>query len=272
MTAIQPGTDSAVVGDAAPVILTPLEYLALSAITVEIKRLGATDEHLEMVQWRGATHGLPFDQWSVKGHPGMPVAAVRLLKPYCTMKWLILEEPPPSRERDDAWHYISLVLGAPIFEIGLRAMEAQQARARKPRGKTEDGSTIGEIIDKLAHAPIHRDLTAKELWPHFFADLEERGLAPQETKAPRDRLGAAYTYEAQVRRKQITFSRFATIVSQFRRQKNPVSPAGDHLAATKAPARRPLPDDRQETRHGARLASKALDRATTSRRPEARSA
>ena len=81
MTAIQPGTDSAVVGDAAPVTLTPLEYLALSPITLEIKRLGATDEHLGMVRWSGATHGVPFDQWSVKGHHGMPVATFRQLKP-----------------------------------------------------------------------------------------------------------------------------------------------------------------------------------------------
>lgn len=135
------------------------------------------------------------------------------------MKWLVLEDPPPSRERDDAWHYITLELAAPIFAIGLRAKEAQQARARKPRGKTEDGSTIREIIGKLALAPIHRDLTANGLRAHFFADLEERRLAPQETKAPRDRLRAAYTYEAQVGRKQIAFGRFATIVPQFRRQR-----------------------------------------------------
>jgi hypothetical protein len=219
MTAIQPGTDSVAVGDTAPVTLTPLEYLAQSPITREIKRLGATDEHLEMVRWSGATEGIPFDQWSVKGHPGMPVGTFRLLKPYCTMKWLILEDPPPSREKNDAWEYITLVISAPIFAIGLRAKEAQKARARKPRGKTEDGSTIGEIIGKLALAPIHRDLTAKGLWAHFFADLEQRGLAPQETEAPRDRLRAAYTYEAQTGRKRIAFSRFATIVSQFRQQK-----------------------------------------------------
>jgi hypothetical protein len=139
-------------------------------------------EHLEMVRWSGATHGVPFDQWSVKGHPGMPVATFRQLKLYRTMKWLILKEPtraagpvslatlfisfltigspsfgggltgwnpPPSRERDDAWQYITLELAAPIVAIGLRAKEAQQARARKPRGTTEDGSTIREIIGKL---------------------------------------------------------------------------------------------------------------------------
>ena len=50
-------------------------------------------EHLEMVRWSGATHGVPFDQWSVKGHPGMPVATFRQLKLYRTMKWLILKEP-----------------------------------------------------------------------------------------------------------------------------------------------------------------------------------
>jgi hypothetical protein len=69
-------------------------------------------------------------------HPGMPVATFRRLKLYCTLKWLILEDPPPSRERDDAWLYITLELvAAPIMKIGLRAKEAQRARARKPRGK-----------------------------------------------------------------------------------------------------------------------------------------
>ena len=94
----------------------------------------------------------------------MPVGTFRRLKLYCTLKWLILVGPPPSRERDDAWQYITLELAAPIFAIRLRAKEAQQARARKPHGKTEDGSTIREIIGKLALAPIHRDLRAKEVW------------------------------------------------------------------------------------------------------------
>jgi hypothetical protein len=58
---------------------------------------------------------------------------------------------------------------APLVEAGLNAKKAQQARARTPRVKLDNGKTIDEIIADLALSREHREETAEELWPHFFA-------------------------------------------------------------------------------------------------------
>jgi hypothetical protein len=58
---------------------------------------------------------------------------------------------------------------APLVEAGLNAKKAQQARAHTPRVKLDNGKTIDEIIADLALSREHREETAEELWPHFFA-------------------------------------------------------------------------------------------------------
>jgi hypothetical protein len=82
--------------------VTPEELLASLPITRELKRLGVTDEQLRTLHFASSGRGYPFDEWPVLGSD-VPADAIPLLKPYCTLKWLLLEDPPPSRDRDDAW-------------------------------------------------------------------------------------------------------------------------------------------------------------------------
>ena len=59
--------------------------------------------------------------------------------------------------------------------------------ASKPRGRvSEDGETIGAIIQGLALSVAHEEENARELWQHFFSELDIRHLDPKEIKNPSD--------------------------------------------------------------------------------------
>lgn len=77
----------------------------------------------------------------------------------------------------------------------------QSEKAKLPRG------IIPEIKEKLVSQ--YPDHTAKELWPHLYAELEERDLDPEENDdAPG---GEWYTYDHKDGRKTIKFTTFANI-------------------------------------------------------------
>src|SRR5579862_8649047 len=113
----------------------PEEYIASHEITLQLKRLGVTDGQLEAIRFRPNPKGRPFDQWSFTWGTGTPLTAITLMKAYCALKWLILENPEHSRDKDDAWHLVSVTVAAPIYRTGIKHKEAQRLRAKKPRGK-----------------------------------------------------------------------------------------------------------------------------------------
>jgi hypothetical protein len=104
-------------------------------------------------------------------------------------------------------------------ELGsLRINKAQRARAKAPRSVTDDGSTIPDIIRALVGRVDFRDLPPKQLWPHFFAELDACGLDPEDVAMPRDPLRSGYVYSSMRGRKQIGFSRFRRLVSEARKK------------------------------------------------------
>jgi len=68
----------------------------------------------------------------------------------------------------------------------------------------------------LALRPELRDETARELWPHLYAELDRMTLNPEETPDPKDPRRDAYAYDYSDSRKTITFGQFANVVSQSR--------------------------------------------------------
>jgi len=104
-----------------------------------------------------------------------------------------------------------------LVEAGLNAKKAQQARARKPRVKLYDGTTINEIIADLALSPEHHDKTAEELWPHFYARLEALGHSPEEILHPSEPRKCAYRYEFAEKQRKISRGRFANVVATARK-------------------------------------------------------
>jgi hypothetical protein len=104
--------------------------------------------------------------------------------------------------------------------VGLRHKETQSNRAKRPRGRiTEDGKTINQIIADLVLRAEHRDETAKELWPHFSAELERYELNPTERPHPTDHKKCAYAYTVDGRPKRISYGQFANVVSRIRKSK-----------------------------------------------------
>jgi len=91
----------------------------------------------------------------------------------------------------------------------LPIFSAQRTRARNPRGVVANGTTIDQIIARLALKPDHRDETAKELWPHFFAELNEYELDPKEYGHPTDFKKSQYEYDFKGNGKRITYGRCA---------------------------------------------------------------
>jgi len=186
-------------------------------ITSLLKALAVTDEQLASVCFRASNQGWPFDDWSVCADGSMPDGAAPYLKLYCTLKWLIIEEPPHSRDKEAAWRSIAEFVAASTFEIGLRAKESQRARAKKPRGKVDDGRAIRDIITGLASKPEYREDKASELWPHLHNTLDELELSPDESGDPADPAKSFYTYDFKGKRKRLTYGRFKNIVSEHRK-------------------------------------------------------
>lgn len=196
---------------------TPSQYLKTHDLTRQLERLGVTEEQLQAMRFRGTNKRWPFEQWSFEWLETTPPKAIPFIKAYCALKWLILENPSYSRDKEDAWRLVNETMAAPIFAIGVRAKVAQSRRAKKPRGKiTSDGKTIDQVIGSLAVKPQYQSDSAKELWPHLRAWLDEEGLNPEEMVDPGDSQKWTYAYDFRDRRKKITFRRFEGIVSRAR--------------------------------------------------------
>jgi hypothetical protein len=155
---------------------SPVEYLAGHELTQELRRQGVTDQQLEAIRFWSNNVGWPFEQWSFTWANGTPETAIPLMKAYCALKWLILNDPPGSRDKDDAWRLVGETLIAPIYKSGLEYRHAQSQRARRPRGRlTDDGKTMPEVVRQLALKPgILRG-------SGFQSNLEGRRIAQSKT-------------------------------------------------------------------------------------------
>jgi hypothetical protein len=192
---------------------TPQEYLAKSPLTARLKAMGVTDDQLEAMRLLGNKRGRPFDQWSFTCIPGTSAEVMSLTKAYCALKWLTLENPPWSRDKDDAWRLVSDTLVAPVHALGLKYKEAQRSRAQRPRVQIGDvGLTMKELIARFATKPENQNLTVPDLWPRFFAELDSCGVCPTEGEC-------SYEYDYGDGRKSITYGHFANVISRCRRQR-----------------------------------------------------
>lgn len=198
----------------------PEEYLRKHPLTLELKRLGVTEDQLRSMRFRPSNHGWQFSHWSYTSAADTPHHVLNFIKSYCALKWLVLDNPSCSRDTEDAHELISETMNASIVRIGMRHAGAQKARAQKPRGKvTDDGKTVTQMIRALTLQPEYLNERAKELWPHFFAQLDSHGLYPREINHPIEPKKCAYVYETKNGIKQITYGRFANMVSQYRSRK-----------------------------------------------------
>src|ERR1700747_2616528 len=109
------------------------EHLEKHQLTRKLASLGITQNQRQSIRFRGSNHSWPFELWSFTWADFIPHRAAPLLKAYCALNGIVIETPPYSRERDDAWRLIGETLAAPTYAIGESARSAQSERAKKPR-------------------------------------------------------------------------------------------------------------------------------------------
>jgi hypothetical protein len=95
-----------------------------------------------------------------------------------------------------------------------RIREIQSINAKRLR------SQIKKLIEKLALSEEHNAESAKQLWTHFFSELETSEFDPEEINNMTDLSKSAYEYNFLGKRKRITFGQFANIVSDYRKFKS----------------------------------------------------
>jgi hypothetical protein len=200
---------------------TSQDYLANHEITKELRRRGVTEDQLAAMRFRTSSRReRPFADWSFTWADGTPLEVLPYVKPYCALKWLTLDDPPAARDKDDAWEYVNNATIAPVVAIGLKHQEEQRGRARRSRVKiTEEGETIGQLVERLANSPEHREESARGLWFHFFALLDQIGADPEEL-ASSDPRKQAYKYAFREKRRKISYGQFANLVSVARSKKS----------------------------------------------------
>lgn len=101
---------------------------------------------------------------------------------------------------------------------GKRAAEAQSTRAKKKRGRLDySDETIADVVKRVEKK--HIALSAKQMWTHFWSELESLGLNPEEVIDPSDHNKVAIRYDFRAGRRSISFGWFAALVSRFRSKK-----------------------------------------------------
>lgn len=211
-------------------VMTPAEVVAQSEIAQKLRDVGATDADLAVLQFsKFRPNEQSISMWAVWAPRLLPEQEERvgrllrqhndLCKAYCAYRWLILDDPPSSQNKEAAWNYVTYVLAIPIYETGLKARQNQQKRAQQPRAAVGDGGErLHQIIEALLSKPEFCEMRAKELWPHLRAALDDHSLAPREVAGSGDIRNAAYTYDFRDRRRRISFGGFANIVSKLRKK------------------------------------------------------
>ncbi|PTU29153.1 hypothetical protein CJD38_17550 [Stenotrophobium rhamnosiphilum] len=183
-----------------------------------MKKFGFTEDQLQQLTFSSNTSDTPFEHWSFRIPNGVAAEAYRLLKAYCTLKWLILDNPPDSDHKRNANDYLAMTLAEADVVIGQRTRELQSRRAKKLRGNVGDNNmSISMIVETLCSKPEHQTETAKQLWNHFISELDVHSLSPKE-HANETTKKFWCNYDFKGREKSISFGQFANLTSKARRR------------------------------------------------------
>ena len=97
----------------------------------------------------------------------------------------------------------------PAIAVGLKFQDAQRRRAQRPRVKvTDDGQTIRQVVERLVRKLERREENIKELWPHFYEELERLELEPEELECS-DLRKCCYEYQFGDKRRKISYGQFS---------------------------------------------------------------
>jgi len=156
-------------------LVTPQQYLNGHVITKRLKAFGITDAQLNGVHFR-KHEGDEFEDWRVISMKPWPPELMLDMRVWCTFRWLMLDDPPPSRNRRDAWKSVALYEAQPIFQAAAR----RQVNFRKGQKVANDKRT--DDADNRSLAPfrawasrveaqlVKNKMDAKERVAKYIAD------------------------------------------------------------------------------------------------------
>jgi hypothetical protein len=147
------------------------ELLENDDITVKLRSLGVSTEQLARVFLSNRREGFPFALWNFNCPHDLPPEARLFLRPYAALKYLLLEDPPESPDKDAAWEVVALAKADPLIKLALDTKKQQSLRAKKSRGKiSDDGKTVRELVEQIVRR--NPDGSVDQLWSSFFDRLE----------------------------------------------------------------------------------------------------
>jgi hypothetical protein len=126
---------------------TPQQHLDAHPITRHLRSTRISKKQLDGVRFR-RRESEPFEQWATLSTADWPIKRLVDLRVWCTLRWLILENPPPSRDKDDAWKLIADYEARPIFEAGFK--KANQFRnAQKTANEKREMTANHKVLSKF---------------------------------------------------------------------------------------------------------------------------
>jgi hypothetical protein len=106
--------------------MTPTQYLARHEMTLRLKRLRVTKKQLDGVSYR-RSEGSEFRDWMVVSKVKWPDKLLHERDVWCALRWLVMDNPPESRDKRDAWEFVSVELKK-MFEGQARSAKLQAGR------------------------------------------------------------------------------------------------------------------------------------------------
>jgi hypothetical protein len=194
------------------------EHLEAADITVKLRSLGVSTEQLARIFLSKRREGFRFALWNFYCPPDLPPEAMFFLRPYAVLKYLILEEPPWSPDRDAAWELVALAEAHPLVELARDTKKQQSLRAKKSRGKISDeGKTVRELVEQIVRR--NPDGPVQQLWSSFFDRLENLALTPRVVTSTTGVPKESIEFEVGEGRRQMSLARFKNIVSEINSKK-----------------------------------------------------
>lgn len=133
------------------------QYLAEHPITQRLVALGISQAQMDGVRFK-RDEGDEFSMWRVVGVPWPWLEDRRV---WCTLRWLILDDPADSRDRRDAWEFITSYFRG-IAEEAVRNARKQGTVTSTERRQLKNRGRNHRIRDAHAHGLAPKRIASDE--------------------------------------------------------------------------------------------------------------
>jgi hypothetical protein len=125
--------------------MKPAAYLAQHPVARRLKALGVTAAQLKSAQFL-SYDGDEFRDWRAVSAKPWPPGSLSDMRVWCALRWLILDDPPPSRDRRDAWELVADYMGRPTYEA-VRRQQRNLAFGRQTANALREDEADKKALD-----------------------------------------------------------------------------------------------------------------------------